>query len=285
MKGFLEKIDEFLRRMKKGSILVIVFLIVVLLALVDYVAGFEISMSVFYLIPIFLGTWYLGIGTGRIMVLVSVLARSLVNLLAGQPYSQDSVRYWDMLLQLATFGIFAFLLHELRSAIRHERAMARTDELTGISNRREFFTQAELEIRRAKRHGYVFSLAYFDLDFFKQVNDERGHTEGDKVLKAISGLISGVIRQTDLFARLGGDEFALLLPDTAQKEARVVLEKVEKIVSDEMTCLHMPVTLSIGAVTFNSPPASVDEMIAKADSLMYQAKLGGKNQTLYFQVD
>lgn len=285
MKGFLEKIDEFLLRMKKGSILVVIFLIVAFLALVDYLTGFEISMSVFYLIPIFLGTWYLGIETGRIVVVVSMLMRFLVTTLAVQPYLHDPIRYWDMLLQLATFGIFAFLLHELKSAIRHERAMARTDELTGISNRREFFAQAELEIRRAQRHGYAFSLAYFDLDFFKQVNDEQGHTEGDKLLKAISGLISGAIRKTDLFARLGGDEFALLLPNTAQEEAKIVLGKMERIVSDEMTRLHLPVTLSIGAVTFNSPPVSVDEMIAKADALMYQAKAKGKNRTLYFRVD
>ena len=163
--------------------------------------------------------------------------------------------------------------------------MSRTDYLTGISNSREFFNRAESELERARRYKSPFSVAYIDLDNFKQVNDKLGHSEGDRLLKAITQTISASIRKTDTFARLGGDEFVILFSNTEQEGAIPAVQKIEKIIVDEVKVIAIPVTLSVGVATFKSAPYSVDKMLQKADELMYRAKSQGKHQVCYAQFD
>jgi len=88
-----------------------------------------------------------------------------------------------------------------------------------------------------------------------------------------------------VIARLGGDEFIILLPESGREAARAVMDKIQKLLLDEMQKNNWPVTFSIGAVTFNKPPNSVDELIQKADNLMYLVKASGKNQVLYDEGD
>jgi diguanylate cyclase (GGDEF)-like protein len=120
-------------------------------------------------------------------------------------------------------------------------------------------------------------LAYIDLDNFKTVNDTYGHLIGDSLLRLVADTIRNNIRTTDVLARLGGDEFVVLLPETDFEQSEIVINKVQTQLLDEMKKNNWPVTFSIGAVTFLTPPESVDEMIKKADNLMYSAKKNGKN--------
>jgi diguanylate cyclase (GGDEF)-like protein len=120
-----------------------------------------------------------------------------------------------------------------------------------------------------------------DLDNFKIVNDCFGHSTGDILLRLVAHTIQQNIRVTDTVARLGGDEFAILLPETGRNVAEAILQKVQKINLEIMRRHGWPVTLSIGVVTFTSPPSTVDETLRISDQLMYSAKNNGKNSIQY----
>ena len=156
--------------------------------------------------------------------------------------------------------------------------MSKTDSLTGAANVRGFRERAQGEIDRSLRYGHAITLAYLDVDDFKAINDKFGHSMGDEVLTRIAELTLLKIRKTDVLGRLGGDEFAILFPQTESESAEVVLNRIRESLSEEMRVRGWTVTVSGGAVTFKAPPGSVDEMIKKADDLMYEAKNGGKKQ-------
>ncbi len=257
-------------------------LLVLILGFLDYFTGFELTFSFLYLLPIAMATWYIGAKQGRMLALFSALSWALSNRLAGEIYRYEVIRYWNTVERWFIFFLVAELLIELKQAFHQEQILSRTDDLTGVGNRREFFERAEVEISRARRNGTALTVAYIDLDSFKQVNDSLGHTEGDKLLKAIAGSVSEVIRKSDVFARVGGDEFVLLLPETDQEQAKSALQKIKSAIVGGITGgFASKVTLSIGVVTFRSAPESADELLHKADAMMYGVKSGTKNDIAY----
>ncbi len=152
------------------------------------------------------------------------------------------------------------------------------DDLTKVATRVAFYEFATAEINRARRFKLTTTLAYVDLDSFKEVNDRRGHATGDKLLITVARSMQKSIRHTDMVARMGGDEFALILPNTGKDAAQKVLEKLLNVLTRSMRQHHWPVTFSIGAVTFLVPPGSVHQMIQRADEIMYSVKQSGKNR-------
>ena len=177
--------------------------------------------------------------------------------------------------------VFLFIVVILQNALAREKHIARTDNLTGLANRKHFFETAEQEIQRARRYGQPFSTAYIDIDNFKDVNDLYGHAAGDALLRRVGGIIMGNIRAVDFAARLGGDEFAIMLPQADAGSARTVLSKLQRLLMETMKKERWPVTFSLGVVSFLKAPETVDEMIQRADKLMYSVKAEGKNAIKY----
>jgi diguanylate cyclase (GGDEF)-like protein/PAS domain S-box-containing protein len=174
---------------------------------------------------------------------------------------------------------------ELESALRKsqeaaltaERRLARVDPLTGLANRRAFYEGAELERKRALRHSRPLSVAYIDLDNFKQINDRMGHEVGDQLLIQIGAILQNILRAEDLAARMGGDEFAIVFPENNYESARMAIQKTHRMLTEMAKDHKWPVSFSIGMVTFSVPPTSVEEMVRAADDLMYSVKHNGKN--------
>lgn len=159
--------------------------------------------------------------------------------------------------------------------------LAITDSLTGLFNRRHFMSLATFELERAKRYNIHFSLCFLDLDGFKKVNDEYNHAIGDQILVLITALLKNSIRKVDILARYGGDEFVILMPETSPEDARNSIERVQKLVASENFKINdqvFKITASIGIVHINDGSRiSIEEVLIKADQLMYQAKSKGKN--------
>ena len=178
--------------------------------------------------------------------------------------------------------LFLFLLllglltamHRLQLA--HETD-ARTDALTGAANSRAFGDLAGAEVERTQRYRHRLSLAYVDVDDFKRINDLEGHAQGDRVLRLLGEAMRSAVRSVDTVARLGGDEFVILMPETGAAEARAVTERLTGDLAGLATKAGRRVTCSIGLVTFDVPPGSVQELVDAGDELMYKAKHGGKN--------
>lgn len=250
--------------------------LIVCVGLADFLTGTDISLMLFYLAPIAFGTWYVHLRGGLFLAasaaLVSTAGDALHRLAAGEDELPVSVLAWNGVVQVGTSVALVLMLAALRARLEAEELLARTDALTGIANRRAFLEAAELELERTRRHGRPLTVAYVDCDDLKRLNDRRGHAAGDALLVVAARTLRGATRAVDHVARLGGDEFGLLLPETDGAEAKALLSRLRSALlaaSDR----HAPgVGFSLGGATFLSPPASVEELMARADELMYAAK-------------
>jgi predicted signal transduction protein with EAL and GGDEF domain len=202
------------------------FIVIGVIGIIDYLTGYELAISVFYVLPISLVTWLTGRRFGLLASLASAVVWLSADIATGHPYSHPLIPLWNSLIRFAFFVIITMLLCALKRAMQRESELARTDHLTGAVNLRFFYELAQMEIDRLHRYGHPFTLAYIDLDGFKAVNDQFGHATGDRVLHTVVNFIKKHMRKTDVCARLGGDEFALLLPETDQEVARLAISKI-----------------------------------------------------------
>ncbi|HEY0405151.1 MAG TPA: GGDEF domain-containing protein [Pyrinomonadaceae bacterium] len=271
------RLINFLGKQSKPFLLALSFLLVVLIGLFDRLTGPDVSLLVFFLIPIFLAVWFVGKRAGLLVSIISAAAWLTNAIIDTHPYAHPSIPYWNVLLRLIFLLIFTYMLAAFKMALEHEQELARTDYLTGVANRRFFYELAHIEIRRARRHARPLTIAYMDIDDFKEVNDQSGHTTGDVLLRRVSETIRRDVREIDVLARLGGDEFAILLPETGEEAARAVVRRVQRSLLEMVKEHNWPVTFSVGVVTWVTPPQSVDEVVKRADQLMYSVKNSGKN--------
>ncbi|MBN1242309.1 MAG: diguanylate cyclase [Spirochaetales bacterium] len=186
-----------------------------------------------------------------------------------------------LLTVAATLGWFALAVVGwlfLRDRARM-RELSRTDGLTRLANRASFIERASLEFDRSGRSALPFCVAMFDIDDFKAVNDSFGHNAGDRVLKAVAGLLGGGIRATDLVARWGGEEFIALFPGTRLAGAARAAEKLRAAVEAGDVCERRAVTLSVG-VAERAEGEGFEALVARADAALYEAKGAGKNRVV-----
>jgi diguanylate cyclase (GGDEF)-like protein len=160
---------------------------------------------------------------------------------------------------------------------RERLEQAIRDPLIGIYNRRFFYEALEKEMNRGERYGSAASLALFDVDDFKDINDSIGHAAGDQVLRRIGEIVNGVIRHADIFARVGGEEFGLLMPETTQLDALLVAERVRTAIARSDMLESRRVTISGGVASCPQDATVREELERKADAALYWAKRSGKN--------
>ena len=261
---------------------------IVLLAgigVLDVLTGYEVAFSLFYLLPIAGVAWFVGEAMGIAFAVVGAALWLIADAAAGHVYSHVAVIYWNSAIRFGFFLIVTLLLAAFHRSFLHERELSRTDSLTGAANGRHFLEAMRLEGERARRYRRPFTLVYFDVDDFKAVNDSRGHSAGDAVLRAIVAVIRTHLRSTDTVARLGGDEFALLLPETDAEAARSAVGKMRSELLDHLRADGWRVTFSIGALTCVGTTEGPDALIAAADRLMYRVKQSGKNSVEYALIE
>jgi diguanylate cyclase (GGDEF)-like protein len=271
----------YFEKQSKSYIVVTGFALIGVIGVADFLTGYELAFSVFYVIPISLVTSFTNRRLGLVTSLASAFVWLVADIATGHPYSYSLIQIWNTLIRLAFFVLITLLLSALRGATERERELARVDYLTGVANSRLFYELAQMEIDRCQRYGHPFTLAYVDLDNFKGVNDQFGHSIGDHVLRSVVSSARKHLRKTDVVARLGGDEFALLLPETDQESARGVLSRIQGNLLEEMRQSNWPITFSIGVLTCSSAPHTTDELVRMADDLMYSVKRDGKNAIKY----
>lgn len=156
---------------------------------------------------------------------------------------------------------------------------ATTDAMTGIWNRRKFIELIRAEVQQSRRYGMPLALIFFDVDHFKSINDSYGHEAGDCVLRELAGMVTGMVRQTDVFARLGGEEFVILVHDNDVKSGRDLAEKIRDRVSRHEFPHLGQVTCSFGVAQFY-PDDSAESFLKRADEAMYAAKHAGRNRVV-----
>lgn len=254
---------------------------VLILGIIDYFTGIELSISFFYLIPITMVAWTGGRNPGLVFSVAGAATWLISNSLSGEEHSNIFIGVWNTLIRFGFFATVAILLAELRHALEEERVLANTDPLTGALNRRSFNDIVEKKMITAEVNRRPYTMVYIDLDNFKTVNERLGFAVGDLVLKLVVNTIQTYIRNTDFLARLGDDEFAILLTDTDQENAKLIVERLQFSLIDEMKSKEWDVTFSIGVLTVMNMPESVDKLIRLTDTLMYKVKATGRNAIRY----
>lgn len=177
--------------------------------------------------------------------------------------------------------LFGFLFGLMGSMVQHYidrlRRESIRDGLTGLYNHRYFRRELQRRINEAERYGLSLCLAMFDIDHFKQVNDQFGHQAGDVVLQQLADLLTRTTREADIVCRYGGEEFVVLLPETERKEALKLSERIRKGVEEQTFKKVGKITVSGGVAEFPDDETSDTGLIKTADKRLYDAKESGRN--------
>ncbi len=197
-----------------------------ILGLVQHFIDPDDSLVIFYLLPLFFVTWFVGKKAGMLLAL----------------------------------------------------ELSELDPLTEIRNRRYFTEFLQAEIYRSLRYDHPFTLIFVDIDHFKKMNENFGHSIGDAILKVCAKTLKQTIRSADTLSRMGPDEFAILLPETDYPAAQFAIRRIHKNILDAFKGKDWPITLSFGALTYAMPPSTADTILKRMDQLMMKIKNSGNNK-------
>ena len=189
--------------------------------------------------------------------------------------------YMSNEMLLRTLADYAAIAIENARAVQRIQELSITDDCTGLYNARHLFTVVSDEVHRSKRFGYEFSLLFLDLDHFKRVNDEHGHLVGSKLLGQVGQTLRENLRLVDAAFRYGGDEFAVLLPQTSKDAALLVARRLMAAFHSKqwLAAEGAPLSLraSIGIASFPVDAVSPEDIVQRADEMMYQVKQMGRD--------
>jgi len=231
-------------------------------------------------------------GTGQLWYVGTFIDREALEKLVGEP-SSASLFYGGLIMVLCAAGsaAAAFAIAEAAQYRKMLERLATYDNLTGLPNRRALEERLQADIRRSIQTGHPVMVGFVDIDGFKQINDELGHSAGDAALSEIAAVIDTALRDYDaatrmatepprsepMAARIGGDEFVIVLPDPAGIESSALFVRLVREI-DSLSWSDHTVSASVGIATFPNHGATWDQVLKRADQAMYEAKAAGKNQ-------
>lgn len=185
---------------------------------------------------------------------------------------------------LVFVGIFsASQIASMQCNMERLELISKTDSLTGLYNRRYVMEKLENELINYKKTKKKFSIIVADIDYFKKINDSFGHDCGDQVLKAVAQNLQDAVGERGFVSRWGGEEFLILLPETEIEDARILADKIRKIIEEEIieyNGIQISITLTFG-VTVNEDYEMIDDTIKKADDALYEGKGQGRNCVVF----
>lgn len=277
----LSKLNQYFLLKSKLQNSIWAILLTCLIATIDYLTGYEISFSLFYLLPVGFATWYLNRKIGILFSVISALIWLANDYFTDHLYSADLIPIWNSMVRFGFFIITSLLLSEIKRHLNIEQELARTDGLTDLLNKRTFNRVSAQTFKLASRYKYPVTIGLIDVDNFKLLNDTYGHAMGDKALKMIADTISKSTRATDITGRIGGDEFAIVLPFTHHDDVKIIFNNLLNLLHLNAFNHGWSIGFSIGVAHFINNIPTVDVAIKKADGLMYQVKNSGKGSVIY----
>jgi len=267
--GFnLSSLLGYVRSLPPWALTIIAVVAVVVVSLFDVATSDVVAVKYLYLIPVLLIACSAKTRITLVLIALTVVAELAVAIYAGRQVVAATA--FSLLGRTLVACIVAALVIELQLLVEQQTKLAQTDPLTGLANRRVFFSAANREITRQTRNERPIAMLYLDLDGFKQLNDVHGHAAGDAVLVQFAEQLRGATRSTDVVARLGGDEFAILLPEADRDAVAALAERIEGTPAN--TERSGSIGVSIGVVAYVPPFPNIDTMLAEAEWLMYKSK-------------
>lgn len=221
-----------------------------------------------------------------LLIISGIIDQNIDDLGICVPYVSNelSVIFFTIniiMISSSIFGLFYYFVYSNQDFQKKLRALANTDPLTGLPNRRAFFTNAEIEFKRAKRYDRSFGVMMIDIDYFKNINDTYGHGIGDEVLQIFSKILMEQSRKVDLLGRYGGEEFIVILPETSLKDIRIraerMIQKVHKLII-HTSQTNFSFSISVGIAQLQYSDNDLSSILKRADKALYRAKELGRNQ-------
>ncbi len=281
----IKKIHEFLEEFPKPFLSFFAFLLVLVIGGLDTIVSQDFSIIILYIFPIMLIAWYEGGIPAALLSFFSAVIWAVSDLTSGHLYSNMSVIIWNGITVLGIFSIIAFTMATIKKLFIKARECKKTDDLTGVSNIRFFYDQAQIEISKSAMQKRSFMLAYIDIDNLRHINDTLGHMVGDYLLHETAHIMKSALRTTDIIARVGGSKFAILMPETKNQDTEVVIHTVQEQLSRMLKRNGWGVTFRVGVITCNDPTCTIDKLIKMAEDLVKIEKVDGENMTTYKNVD
>lgn len=202
----------------------------------------------------------------------------VVNKVGGEPFTKDDLEIFENLVQHITIALRNAQLY------RKMEETSITDDLTKLYNTRYCNQIVDKLIRERIVTRSKISLIFFDVDFFKLVDDNYGHLVGSETLRLIGERAKSVIRDKDIAVRYGGDEYIIVLPDTDKPTAAIIAERIRKVIEEKpfpaQDGKNFNVTVTLGVATFPEDALSRDDLIGRADRAMYEGKMTGRNRVI-----
>lgn len=277
----MNRLMNFLEEIPKKALFASAIVLVGLIGSFDVATGYEISLSLFYLLPVIFAAWFVGRAQAIVISFLSAAVWLFAEVTTGHVYSHSLILLWNAVTRMGIFLILTYSFTTMKTLLARERERARRDYLTGAANAKYFYERARSEIDRSAGFTQPLTVVYLDIDNFKYVNDNFGHSVGDNLLRVVAEALKTTLLSTDIISRLGGDEFAILMPETGHEESIIEVNKVQKQLAEMMKANGWPVTFSMGVVTRCEPLCTLDELVKTADDLMRTAKANGKNTVKY----
>lgn len=210
---------------------------------------------------------------------LGVLGFAFVITKSGYWTNQQALGIGLIIALIALPIYMSSLVRQLHTALERMRSIATHDSLTGLPNRHSFYQHLQDTIKWSEKNNTSFSVVFVDLDGFKPINDALGHAAGDVVLKSVATRLKENVRKNDVVARFGGDEFVVILSDISKTNVFSIVQKIVDTValSHHVNGKSITLSSSVGIATFPDDGKLADELVARADAAMYQAKRSGSN--------
>lgn len=270
---------------KEKTILKIVAVFsVFLIGYLHYFVGPLFEFHLFFFIPIIIASWFISQFFSYLILMLVIALWTLGDYLIIKGTTNLFPFVFNAIMHALIIIYLNYLLGYIRQLLIKESQLAREDSLTKIPNRRGFYEYGETAFSTANRLQLPITSIFIDLDEFKSINDTYGHKIGDQVLYETAQTIKESIRKTDVVGRLGGDEFCIILLNVGSKQAKDFSESLRNKLNEKLGHHGWKPTFSMGVVSYESTPVSFQDLIQRADSLMYQVKKNGRNgylQTSY----
>src|SRR3990167_4638 len=268
-----------LKHLKK----IVIWMAILCLFILGFILNFYtypyVDLYIFLVLPCILAAWYFGLYFAFILIFICAFSwfYTGIKLEVGVPMWAILA---NVILRSVIFGAFVLLANYIYKLTILITATSQTDGLTGLPNRRLLYHRGKHEMMYARRHKTPLSLVFIDVDNFKKVNDVYGHVTGDKVLREIARALSNTMRATDFVSRLGGDEFVILFPNTDGCGAKIITEKMIRVINKIVGRYNHLFSVSAGIVTLKDKPLTFKLALQMADQVMYEVKKAGKNAIL-----
>ena len=280
----IEKLSGFLERRSRLALATIACITLVVLGVLDYTTGVEIHFLLLYLVPIFIGSWFISKEAGIGLAIFASIIWFVVHSLSGRSYSSAWIAYWNLLMRMTVFMLFALTQAALRAKLVELSHLASRDFLTGLPNGHAFYQLTAKEMDRA--FGVEpMTLVCIDITGFKWINHRFGYPAGDHMMCAIAHTIRQNVPRPDLVGRLGGTNFAVLLPNVASDVANLILQRVQNALDTERLKYAHPITFFISAIACTKAPRTVAELLQEADAQMTRIKNGRRDSLQISKVD